>query len=200
MASKKIKDLKPDPRNANKHSEFGTGLLENSIRDLGLGRSVLISRDDVLIAGNGVHEAAGAIGLEKVKIVETDGKELIAVKRMDIQSGTPEFYKMALADNIVAQKNIVLDTEIVEGIVQDFPATKTWGSIVLPEDNDNLDHDRANGVEMKFQLSNKQYSEVKKAMKLGKQLFKDQFQVNENTNEQGNVLYFIVKEFLKNHK
>lgn len=196
----KIKDLKPDPKNVNKHSEFGTTLLENSLRMNGLGRSVLISSDDVTIAGNGVLEAAAAIGMERVKIVETDGNEIIAVKRKDIKSGTPEFYQMALADNIVSQKNIVIDTEAVEALVVEYPSVKPWAAIVLPDEREDLDTDRANIVHFKAILTSKQYETVKKAMKLAKQKFKDQFQENENDELQGNALFHLCKEFLKTNK
>jgi hypothetical protein len=66
-----LKDLVLDPKNANMHSEYGTGLLENSTRMNGLGRSILISDDNVVIAGNGLAEAAARIGMENVEIVET---------------------------------------------------------------------------------------------------------------------------------
>lgn len=196
----KLKSLKPDPMNANIHSEYGTTLLENSIRDNGLGRSILISSDDVVIAGNGVFEGAGAVGIEKVRVIETDGNEVIAVKRKDIKSGTAKFYKMALADNIVAQKNIVMDVETVEAIVVEYPETITWGTIALPEEKQAGDQQKANRVIMKFEFSSKQYAEIKKGMKLAKQKFKDQFQKNENDDEQGQTLYFIMKEFLKANK
>ena len=38
----KISSLIPDDLNANKHSEYGMQLLEKSISELGLGRSIVI--------------------------------------------------------------------------------------------------------------------------------------------------------------
>lgn len=118
--SMKISELIPDKRNANKHSEYGTQQLEKGLRQNGLGRSILISADNEIIAGNGVTETAGAIGIEKVRVVETDGTEIIAVKRTDIKSGTKEFYQMALSDNIIAKDNIVMDAEVVDAICEEY--------------------------------------------------------------------------------
>ena len=100
MSKNKISDLKFDSRNANKHSEEGMQKLGKSIKKIGLGRSILISDDNEIIAGNGVTESAINAGIENVRIIETDGTEIIAVKRTDIKSGTKEFYEMALSDKI----------------------------------------------------------------------------------------------------
>lgn len=128
MATKKgkLSDLIPDRKNANKHSQFGMKLLENSVTDLGLGRSILVSNDNEIIAGNGVAETAMANGLEKTIVVETTGDELVVVKRMDIKSGTDKFFKMALADNVVASKNIVFDADVVEAIAEEYGEVSSW--------------------------------------------------------------------------
>lgn len=198
-----VKALKLDPKNANKHSEYGTGLLENSIRENGFGRSIVISNDNVVIAGNGTVEGSVAVGMENVRIIETDGKELIAVKRTDIKSNTAQFYKMALADNIVAQKNIVMDIELVQAVVEDYPSTKVWGAIITDPvgAKDKVDDPNALGmVTSTFHLSGTQASKVKTAIKMSKELNKTKFQNAGNDNEQGNALYFICMEYLKLHK
>lgn len=115
----KVSDLLPDRKNANKHSQYGMKLLEKSVSELGMGRSILVSSDNEIIAGNGVTETAMASGIENTIVVETDGTQLVVVKRTDIKSNSPEFYKMALADNVVAQKNIVLDAVVVDEIISE---------------------------------------------------------------------------------
>lgn len=116
----KLSELIPDKRNANKHSEYGMAQLEKGIRQSGLGRSIVISSDNVIACGNGVTETAGAIGIEDVQIVDSDGTKIIAVRRTDIKSGTKEFYQMALSDNIIAKENIVMDAEIQDAICEDY--------------------------------------------------------------------------------
>lgn len=102
----KISDLKFDDQNFNEHTEFGMSLLEESLRENGAGRSILIDKDNNIIAGNGVIEAAGQIGLDNVKIIETTGDEIVAVKRTDISLNSKKGRKMALADNATAAADL----------------------------------------------------------------------------------------------
>lgn len=106
-----IKDLKFDDKNFNKHTEFGMSLLEKSLRQNGAGRSILLDKDNNIIAGNGIVEAAGSVGLEKVKIVEAKGDEIIAVKRTDISLDSKKGREMALADNATAAADLAWDEE-----------------------------------------------------------------------------------------
>lgn len=129
----KIDDLKQDSRNANLHSEQGTLMLDKSLNELGAGRSVLVSSSNELIAGNGVAERAKQAGIENIVIVETDGKELVVVKRTDIESGSPEFYKMALADNIVAKHNIVMNAETMEALAESVEGVAEWVAFEIDE-------------------------------------------------------------------
>lgn len=115
-----LASLKPDQRNANKHSEYGTRLLEQSIKKSGLGRSIVISKQGTIIAGNGVAEAAGAMGIEDVEIIDSDGSKIIAVRRTDIDDNSEEFFRLALADNIVAKANIVMDATVTDAIVSEY--------------------------------------------------------------------------------
>jgi len=122
----KISDLIPDDKNFNKHTEYGTGLLEKSLRKFGGARSILIDRNNRIIAGNATIEGAAAIGMEDVQIVESDGKRIIAVKRTDIDLDSAEGRELALADNQTALKNIVLDAELIEAEVGEA-VCEEWG-------------------------------------------------------------------------
>ena len=92
-----ISDLKFDDKNFNEHTEFGMSLLEKSLHDYGAGRSILIDKDNNIIAGNGIVEAAAQAGIEKVRIVETKGDEIVAVKRTDVELNTEFGRGMAFA-------------------------------------------------------------------------------------------------------
>lgn len=105
MAKKKsefeIADLKPDPENARRHPERNRELLERSLKEVGAARSIVIDEDGTVLAGNGVLEAAVQAGIEKVQVVEADGKTVIAVRRRGL---TPEQKKrLALFDNRTAE-------------------------------------------------------------------------------------------------
>ena len=110
----KISDLKFDDKNFNKHTEYGMSLLEKSLRENGAGRSILIDKDNNIIAGNGIVEAAGSVGLEKVKIIETSGDEIIAVKRTDITLDSQKGREMALADNATAAADLDWDLDLIK--------------------------------------------------------------------------------------
>ena len=129
MAKKKIEklsDLTPDQQNFNRHTEFGTKLLEDSLRKFGAGRSILVDKDGNIIAGNGVTETAASIGMEDVIVVPSDGKKLVVVQRTDIDLDSPEGRELALADNMTALKGIDMDLEKVRESLGDDLA-KAWG-------------------------------------------------------------------------
>jgi len=116
----KISDLIPDNKNLNKGNEQGNKLIETSLSKFGAGRSILLDKNNRIIAGNKTIENAGAIGLDDVQIVESDGKRIIAVKRMDIDLDSKEGREMALADNATAKSNIEWDAETIEEISKEF--------------------------------------------------------------------------------
>ena len=93
----KINDLKPDHKNARKRTERSASLIQESLERYCAARSIVIDENDRVLAGNGTIEGAKAAGLENVRIIETDGKEIIAIKR----TGLTEDQKvgLALADN-----------------------------------------------------------------------------------------------------
>lgn len=93
-------DLIQDANNYRKHSEQNKERIRKSIYEAGLGRSVVIDADGVLVAGNGVQQVID--GDTPVKVVETDGTELVVVKRTDLHTGDPRRKTLALADNATA--------------------------------------------------------------------------------------------------
>lgn len=126
-----IKELKFDDKNFNKHTEFGMSLLEKSLKQFGAGRSVLIDKDNNIIAGNGIVEAAGQAGIEKVRIIETTGDELIAVKRTDVELDSAQGREMALADNATAQADLEWNEELLRSEFDD-DELRGWGVDLKP--------------------------------------------------------------------
>ena len=124
----KISDLVFDDKNFNKHTEYGMSLIEKSIRNNGAGRSILIDKNNRIIAGNGVTEIAGQIGLEDVQIVETDGSKIIAVKRTDIDLDSKQGREMALADNATGAVDLAWDEEQIQFAEEEFGmVAEEWG-------------------------------------------------------------------------
>lgn len=63
VSLKKVSDLTPDGRNANKGSARGNALIERSLRKYGAGRSILLDRNGAIIAGNKTAENWSAAGM-----------------------------------------------------------------------------------------------------------------------------------------
>lgn len=89
-------DLKPDPRNARKHTDGNKKLIKQSLQEVGAFRSIAVDGDDIIRAGNGVFEQAQELGL-KVRVIEAEPDELIAVKRKDLTGEKAE--RAAIFDN-----------------------------------------------------------------------------------------------------
>jgi DNA modification methylase len=95
-----ISDLIPDDINANRGTEAGRSLVEQSLAQYGGGRSILLDKNCKIIAGNKTVEAAGKIGMDNVIIVQTDGTQIVAVQRMDLDmDADPKARELAIADN-----------------------------------------------------------------------------------------------------
>jgi hypothetical protein len=92
-----LSDLVPDPGNVRVHPERNREAVASSVKALGAARSIVIDGEGVVRAGNGTLEAAKAAGITEAVVVETDGRQLVVVKRPD---WTPEqAIAYAIADN-----------------------------------------------------------------------------------------------------
>lgn len=128
--SQKLSALTPDPRNANKGTRKGREALDKSIKDLGFGRSILVDSQGVTIAGNKTREAALAANPDqKVRVIETDGTELIVVKRTDLTLSTDAKAKqLAVADNRVAELDLSWDQDILAELGTEVDLSMFMGS------------------------------------------------------------------------
>ena len=97
---KEIKEMtiKFDSRNYRKHGDKNKELINKSLSECGAGRSILIDANDEIIAGNGVYEQAKALNIP-VKVIETDGSELVVVKRTDLDTDDERRKRLAVMDN-----------------------------------------------------------------------------------------------------
>jgi hypothetical protein len=142
----KIDQLIPDDKNMNKHNQYGMSLLEKSIGNLGLGRSILVDKNNKIIAGNGVTETASSLGLDNVIIVPTDGKKLVVVRRDDIDLDSKEGRELALADNAVANVNLEWDEEALQEITEQWGiVSKDWGVTVDFDTPDSEEEEQEDG-------------------------------------------------------
>jgi uncharacterized C2H2 Zn-finger protein len=125
-----LKDLHADPMNARKHGERNIGMLSKSLEEYGAARSIVIDEDGQIIAGHGVVEAAGDIGITKVIPVEASGNEIIAVVRRGLTAKQKQ--ELALADNRVAEL-AEWDPAILASLSEKADLGKFWSEKELAE-------------------------------------------------------------------
>ena len=122
-----IEDLTPDAHNFNQGTDEGRQLMQRSLTELGAGRSILVDRNGNVIAGNKTQEAAIKAGIRRVRVIETDGTELVAVKRTDIDIDSAKGRELALVDNLATQVNLAWDEAELEAMdVEGFDPGE-WG-------------------------------------------------------------------------
>ena len=113
-----IESLVPDNKNFNKGTEYGDRLMDESLRKFGLARSIVIDKNNRIIAGNKTAEKAADIGFTDVLVVEVDGNQLVAVKRKDIDLDSAKGRELALADNATSKANLAWDESMIEEVSQ----------------------------------------------------------------------------------
>lgn len=96
-----IKDLVPDPRNARRHNPRNIGMIEDALHEVGAARSIVIDEGGRILVGNGTVEAAAQAGIERVKVVEADGNEIVAVRRRGLTER--QKLRLSLLDNRSAE-------------------------------------------------------------------------------------------------
>ena len=111
-------DIKLDKRNYRKHNDRNKELINQSLGELGAGRSILIDNENEIIAGNGVFEQAQKLNIP-IKVIETNGEELIAVKRTDLATRDEKRKKLAVMDNSTSDSS-EFDIELLQ---EDFEST-----------------------------------------------------------------------------
>lgn len=93
----KVEDLKFDKRNYRKHDEKNRELIKKSINEVGFGRSIVIDNENEIVCGNGVVSQIAKS--TPIKVIETNGSELIVVKRTDLNTNDEKRKQLAVMDN-----------------------------------------------------------------------------------------------------
>jgi len=78
--------LVPDPSNVRRHPALNRMLIEESLREVGAARSIVVDEDNVVLAGVATWQSARALGFTSVRVVESDGTELVAVRRRNLEA------------------------------------------------------------------------------------------------------------------
>jgi len=159
-----IEELAQDQHNFNKGNEQGQELMERSLNELGAGRSILIDKNGNIIAGNKTQEAAIKAGIKKVRVIETTGDELVAVKRTDVDINDAKGRKMAYLDNLTQQVNLTWDEtqlQTVQADVEGFDIAdfgfdiEDLPQVVMPGEKSEKTFDDPNDMSDKIEVGYK---------------------------------------------
>lgn len=131
----KIDALRYDAHNFNAHTEQGRALLKKSVVENGFGRSIVVDRDNNIIAGNGIVEAAKSLNKKNIRIIDTTGDELVVVRRTDLDIDSEEGRRLALADNATSAVNLAWNYDELEKARESWNVkSEDWGVKIESEE------------------------------------------------------------------
>lgn len=192
--------IKFDAHNFRKHSAENKKMIHDSLAELGAGRSVVVDKENELIAGNGVYEQAQKLGMP-VRIVETDGTELVVVKRTDLATDDAKRKKLAAADNAIADNvewnaeelRLHLDAPTIEALHIELPPIEpTVNPDEFGEEFSLPEGEKQPFQQMTFILHDEQAAAIKAALAAVKET--EEYKHAEtfgNNNGNGNALYVL---------
>jgi hypothetical protein len=106
-----IQDLQPHQANANRGTKRGVDLLDASLERCGAGRSIVVDKNGIVIAGNHTLERAVEKGFD-IQVIKTDGRRLVVVQREDLDLESTDDARareLAIADNRTSQLGLDWD-------------------------------------------------------------------------------------------
>jgi len=96
-----IADLRPHPRNYRSHPDDQIEHLVESIRQNGLYHNIVVARDNTILAGHGVVQAAGKMGFESLPVI-----------RLNLEPDDSRALKVLAGDNEITHLAEIDDREL----------------------------------------------------------------------------------------
>lgn len=135
-----MSDIRPQVKNANRHTARGMQALETSLATDGWIGAITVAADGETFDGSARVEKTAENGmLEDAIVVDSDGTRPIVVRRTDIPSATDErAVRLGIAANRVASLNLEWEPDILAGIADagvDLSALFTadeWAEVAMP--------------------------------------------------------------------
>ncbi|HVL65749.1 MAG TPA: DNA methyltransferase [Vicinamibacterales bacterium] len=93
-------------------------MITDALQEVGAARSIVIDEEGTILAGNATVEAAARAGIEKVLVVDVDGRTLVAVRRRDL--APEQKVKLSVYDNRAAEL-AEWDPAVLARLQQEFP-------------------------------------------------------------------------------
>lgn len=130
-----VTDFVPDRNNANRGTEHGKKMIADSLAEDGAGRSVVVDKNDNIVAGNKTMEAAALAGINKAVVVEVTGDELVVTKRIDWDLYQDEAARRyAYRDNRAGEESLDWDPgQVLADVDAGFDLSAIFSDDVLVE-------------------------------------------------------------------
>lgn len=106
-----IASLKPHPQNYREHTPDQLEHLQQSLQDYGIYKNIVIARDNTILAGHGLVEAAQQLGMST-----------IPVRRMDLDPQEEQAIKLLVGDNETARLALMQEQQLA-GLLQGLTAS-----------------------------------------------------------------------------
>lgn len=139
-----LDDIIPQETNANRHTQRGMRLLEQSMSERGWIGAITAAADGQVFDGSARRETLEAIGLDDPIIIRSDGTRPIIHIREDIASADdPRAVRLALEANRIGQLNLDYDPQVLvmlrdEGMVDEGLFTAEEMAGVLSKAGDEI--------------------------------------------------------------
>lgn len=121
-----LDSLTPHPRNYRGHPDDQLAHIEQSLREHGQYRNIVVARDGTILAGHGVAEAARRVGLAEVSVI-----------RLPVGRDDPRALRLLAGDNETGRLAAV-DDEALAGILRDIYERDVEGLLGTGWDEDDL--------------------------------------------------------------
>ena len=129
-----LTSIKPQRRNANRHTPRGMGALEGSIQRDGWIGAITVAADGETFDGSARLEVGTTAGFEDAIIVESDGSRPIVVKRTDIPSADDaRAVRLGLAANRVASLNLEWEPDVLAELAAEMDLSALFSKDELAE-------------------------------------------------------------------
>jgi len=193
-----VENLKPNPRNPNKHPEEQITKLAKLIQLHGWRLPITVSnRSGFIVAGHGRYLAAQRLGLKEVPIdtqdFKNDAEELAVLVSDNVVADLATFDDLMMGDILRELETLDVDMEAFTALDADKIAELTGDieGVGLPGLPDG---DKSEFQQMTFTLHDTQAEQVKAAMDISKAMGAFVDSPNENSN--GNALARICETFI----
>jgi len=185
-----------DPNNARKHSAANLEAISSSLVEFGQRKPIVVTSENVIVAGNGTVEAARSLGIDMVDVVRVPGDwsadQATAFALADNRSAElAEWDVVVLDEQLQALTFAGVDVEAFGFAAQQIPDAAEWADV-----GDSI-KGRDGLQQMTFVLSDAQVETIKEAMRVAKSL--GVFDETENVNGNGNSLARACEFFLGSH-